>query len=126
MDTNQALIEIQRIATIGTLAATFIGGIFGFIGSWIASSLNAKAERKRLLLQLGYEMGVKQWEEYSSHLQKMYDKGFTGKISPPYVYVNFNVRVLELLSSGKLNPETMKTVESELNNILKRYEEKKS
>ena len=124
MDPNQALLEIQRIATFGTLAAAFIGGIFGFIGSWLATSLNARAERKRVLLQLGYEMGMKQWDSLFGHLQKMTDKGYSGKISPPYIYVNFNMRVLELLAESKLTPENLDKAQAELQVILKRLEEK--
>ncbi|HSO12934.1 MAG TPA: hypothetical protein VLT51_11210 [Anaerolineales bacterium] len=94
MDSNQALIEAQRIATFGTLAAAFIGGFIGFLGSWIANMSSAKAERKKLLLQLGFEMGIKQYEKAYELATKQ-----SRKIAPPYIYVHHNVKVLELLAT---------------------------
>jgi len=112
MDANQALIEAQRIATIGTLTAAFIGGLVGFLGSWIATSINAKSERRRLLLQLGFDLGIKQWNTWNEISWKEAEAGKKRSIVPPYVFVDFNVRVLELLADGKLTPETL--------NILKK------
>ena len=118
MDTTQALIEAQRIATIGTLLAAFIGGTIGFLGSWIATTINSKAERKRLLLQLGFDMGMKQWDSMFDHLQKLTNKGASGVITPPYIYVNFNVQVLGLLVDGKLTPESLAKLDAENQKVI--------
>ncbi|RJP55614.1 MAG: hypothetical protein C4557_01175 [Anaerolineaceae bacterium] len=123
MDTNQALIEAQRIATFGTLAGALVGGVIGFLGSWIVTHINAKAEWKRQLLQLGHELGIKQWESTLSILQRHADQGRKIKMVPTFVYVNFNVRVLELLADGKLTPESLQKLHAENNKIIQVIDE---
>lgn len=125
MDTNQAMIETQRLATYGTLAAALIGGLVGFLGSLLATSISTRADRKKLLLQLGVEMGIKQWDSLFKHLQDQVNKGASGRIVPPYVYVNFNVKVLELLAEGKLTPETLENLNKENKKIIETLQQKK-
>jgi hypothetical protein len=117
MNENEAIIEAQRIAMWGTLLAALIGGLIGFLGSWLATFLNTKAERRRMLLQLGCEMGIKQWDTLFGHLSKMTESGRKGNIAPPILFVNTNVRALELLSEGKLTSENLEKLFIELEDI---------
>lgn len=124
MDANQVMLEAQKIATYGTLAAALIGGIIGFLGSLLAVSINTRAERKKLLLQLGTEMGIKHWDTLFKDLQEKTNKGASGVITPPYVYVNFNIKVLELLAEGKLTPETLEKINNENIKIIEKISTK--
>ena len=124
MDPSQALIETQRIATIGTLTAALIGGLVGFLGTWIATTVNAKAERRRLLLQLGFDMGMSQYNKSFELAKITSDRGKTGYIIPPYIYVNHNVRILELLAEGKLTPKALELIDIESKEITDKLNQK--
>jgi hypothetical protein len=118
MDETQAIIEAQRITMFGTLLAALVGGLIGFLSSWLVTALNSRSERKRLLLQLGFELGMKQWESAFGLASKQADRGYNTSIIPPYVYVNFNMRVLELLANGELTPDSLQALDIENNNIV--------
>ena len=62
MGNDQLLLEVQKLAVIGTIIAALVGGLTGFLGSWIATMITTRAERRRQLLNIGYETGIRQWE----------------------------------------------------------------
>ncbi len=88
-----------------TLYGVVIGGVIGIVGyltALVGNMASSKAETKRHLHKLGFELGIKEWEDHMSRADLSSHKYM---INPPLHYVYFNYRVLEEISKGKLTPD---------------------
>lgn len=118
MTETQALLEAQRIAVTGTIIAALVGGFFGFLGSWIISSFTVRSERKRQLLQLGFEMGIKRQEQILKIAEKDVAQGKKVSISSPLSFIYRDIRVMELIADGKLSPKNLEKIVNETRQII--------
>ncbi len=116
MTEAELALAVQRIAIYGTILAALVGGVFGFIGHLGSTALTKKAERRRQLIQLGFEMGMK---EYSATEEKI-RVGLLGPdavLPPPQSYFHFSMRFIELVEAGRLTPETYRKLVTERNEL---------
>jgi hypothetical protein len=107
-----------------TLWGVLIGGAIGLIGALGGNFIMARAQAKQHLKQLGFELGLKEWESHHEHAKTLYEKGdkVDGGIYPPWHFVYFNCRLAEHIAGGKLDPKVFrqilnetKTLASEIN-----------
>lgn len=119
MGNDQLVLEVQRLAVIGTIIAAFVGGLTGFLGSWIATAITTRAERRKQLLNIAFESGMRQWEVmYKGYLEKQ--SGFS--INPPASYIYFNVKAMELMAEEKFSPEALSKLHAEQKAITKAFD----
>jgi hypothetical protein len=69
-------------------------------------------------MQLGLELGVKEWELQMGHAQK-----HGGRIYPPQVYAYFSARFIELVADGKLTPESYRALDKDVAVIARTVKE---
>lgn len=122
MGNDQLVLEVQKLAVIGTIIAAFVGGLTGFLGSWIATTISIRAERRKQLLNIGFETGIRQWESLYKGSLDLSQRGFSVSMHPPVSYIYFNVKAMELIADGKLSPETLSKLDSEQKEITKTIE----
>lgn len=112
-------------AAFGAVSA-LVGAAIGVVGG-LASSLlvyrqtiaTLRAERKRHLLELGVQVGLKEHEFQAARAH--------GMIGPPQIFALYSARFLQLEDEGKMTPEALKALEAEqraLWSVLPRYGEK--
>jgi hypothetical protein len=112
MTEAELALAVQKIAIYGTILAALVGGAFGFLGNWVSTALTKKSERRQQLLQLGFELGMKEYGATAETIKSL-PAGSTATQPPPQAYVHFNMRFIELLETGKLTPETYKELLAE-------------
>ena len=93
-----------------TLWGVLIGGLIGIIGSLIAligNIASVKAETRRHLHRLGFELGIKEWELMHTHARELMARGaLGGVVNPPLQFVYFNYRILEEMAKGRLTADS--------------------
>lgn len=97
------------------LMAALVGAVFAFLGNLIPTSITRRAEerrqahqiyseKRRLLLQLGFELGMKEYDAQAATIKSL-PTGSIATQPPPQSYVYLNMRFLELVEAGTITPE---------------------
>jgi len=120
MGNDQLVLEVQRLAVIGTIIAAFVGGLTGFLGSWIATAMSTRAERRKQLLNIAFETGMRQWETMYKGYLEMSQSGFS--INPPVSYIYFNIKAMELIAEGKFSLDTLSRLDAEQKVITEAFD----
>ena len=91
----------------------------GFLGSWIATAIATRAERRKQLLNIAFESGMRQWEAmYKGYLEKQSDFS----INPPASYIYFNVKAMELIAKEKFSPEALSKLHAEQKAVTEAFD----
>jgi hypothetical protein len=114
-----------------TLWGVLIGGLIGIAGSLIAlvgNILSSKAETRRHLHRLGFELGIKEWEYHLGRIKELKARGarVEAKICPPLHYAYFNFRVLQEQEEGTLKADSYKRICAERNALEQAMQEDSS
>jgi hypothetical protein len=98
--------------------AALVGVFIGQMGGWIATWIGTRAESRRQRARLGLEAGIKEWEAHLA-AAKASTKSGPLPVAPLLAYVHTNGAMLQLIESGELNPDSMRTVFAERDGIIK-------
>ena len=75
-------------------------------------------------MQLGFEMGMKQWDNIYEYSEKLVKPGQTIIFGQPSTYVHLNVKALELLADGNLTPNTIAKVFEENSELVDAFKKR--
>lgn len=97
-----------------TAIAGFLGALIGAGASLFGLAIQQHYQTKRERLKIAADLGL---GEYKHDLELAKSAG-AGCVAPISAYVIYHARLLEELSNGCLNQETIKVLTEERNNIL--------
>lgn len=97
--------------------AALIGALFGAGASVVAMLIQQRYQNKREILKIAADLAL---QDYTHRSQLLIDAG-GGRMPPVSAFVHYQMRVLEHRSTGKFNPEAVKALTEEYEQILAAY-----
>ena len=84
-----------------------IGAVIGAAASVLTVIVQARNETRRHRIGVLADLALK---EVIAAAENSRLSGFSGTVAPPVVYMHFYGRVLTLIESGELNPQTFREI----------------
>jgi hypothetical protein len=87
---------------------TVLGGVVGFLGTFLVAAMNKRAEKQRQIRELGVKLALANLEHRIREGQKLADA--TGKpheVLPLAFYIAEGIKLAEIVCNTQLNAEVM-------------------
>jgi hypothetical protein len=97
------------------LVSALVGALIGSLTSIITLLVQSRSESRRARAKLAVEAGV---EEFKQAIAALQGSGRRHKIAPLNTYIYYNLRIIELIEKGRLNPKTLQKLNQEFAKLI--------
>jgi hypothetical protein len=102
---------------VSTTIAALLGALIGSSASIVTMIIQQRYQNKRELLKIAADLAL---QDYKRRFDFLNDSG-GGRMPPISAFVHYQMQVLEHMSAGTFNPETIKSLSEEYERILDAY-----
>ncbi|MEQ1546439.1 hypothetical protein [Methyloglobulus sp.] len=102
---------------MSTTIAALLGALIGSSASIVTMIIQQRYQNKRELLKIAADLAL---QDYKRRFDLLKDNG-EGRMPPISAFVHYQMQVLEHMSAGSFNPETIKSLSEEYEHILDAY-----